>query len=105
MTLPLTWFPMWLRPTCEVLLITELADGSERKYWLTDGPTAASTVGLVRRTSARHRVEEVFQECKGELGVDHFEVRSWHGWQHHMSLVQIAHWFFVREQCCLGTTV
>jgi hypothetical protein len=32
----------------------------------------------VRRASQRHRIEEAFEEAKGEVGLDHFEVRAWH---------------------------
>jgi SRSO17 transposase len=89
----------WVR---ETLLVLEELDGSEVWYCLCHAKPGMELPELVRRASQRHRVEEVFQEAKGELGLDHFEVRSWHGWHHHMTLVQISHWFLVRERRRLG---
>ncbi len=37
-----------------------------------------------------------FAEGKGALGLDHYELRSWPGWHHHMTLVILAHHFLVR---------
>ena len=41
----------------------------------------------------RHRIEEVFEAAKGEVGLAHYEVRSWVGWHHHMTLSLLALWF------------
>ena len=89
----------WVR---ETLVVIEELDGSEVWYCLCRAKPGTETAELVRRACQRHRVEEVFQEAKGELGLDHFEVRAWHGWHHHMTLVQISHWFLVRERRRLG---
>lgn len=50
----------------------------------------------------RHRVEEVLQEGKGEVGLGHYEVRSWVGWHHHMTLSLLALWFLTLEKRRLG---
>lgn len=86
----------------ERLLVMERPDGTERRYCLCHTPENITLVQLARHALHRHLVEEVLEECKGELGMDHFEVRAYHGWHHHMTLVQIAHWFLVREQRYLG---
>ena len=86
----------------ETLVVIETLDRSERWYCLTRCPDDTPLFELVRRAGMRHRVEQVFQEAKGEVGLDHFEVRAWHGWYHHMTLCQIAHWFLVREKRRLG---
>ena len=52
----------------------------------------------MRGRSERHRVEEVFQEGNGEVGLDHYEVRSWVGWLHHMTLSLLALWFLALER-------
>jgi SRSO17 transposase len=52
--------------------------------------------------SQRHRVEEMLQEGKGEVGLSHYEVRSWVGWHHHMTLSLLALWFLVLEKCRVG---
>lgn len=57
---------------------------------------------VVRVGSERHRVEEVLQESKGEVGLAHYEMRSWVGWHHHMTLSFLALWFLVLEQRRVG---
>ena len=44
----------------------------------------------------RWPIETLFEEAKGEVGFDHYEMRSWLGWHHHMLLVSLAHHFLVR---------
>ena len=56
----------------------------------------------VRVHSERHRIEEVFHEGKGEVGLAHYEVRSWVGWHHHMTLSLLALWFLCLEKRRLG---
>jgi hypothetical protein len=46
----------------------------------------------------RWPVELLFETGKGELGMDHYEVRSWLGWHHHMVLLMLAHHFLVWVQ-------
>ena len=82
----------------ETLVVIEELDGSQRWYCLAKAKPGTTLLELVRRASQRHRVEETFEETKGEIGLDHFEVRAWHGWYHHMTLVQLSHWFLVRER-------
>ena len=41
---------------------------------------------MVGAQRQRHRIEEVFEAGNGEAGLDHYEVRSWVGWHHHMTL-------------------
>jgi hypothetical protein len=50
----------------------------------------------------RHQVEELFQRGNGEVGLDHYEVRSWEGWHHHMTLSLLALWFLVLQRNRLG---
>jgi SRSO17 transposase len=89
----------WVR---EKLLIVETLDGSQRWYCLARTSRPVEVGELVRQAGLRHRIEEVLEEAKGEVGLDHFEVRAWHGWYHHMTIVQLAHWFLVREKRRLG---
>jgi SRSO17 transposase len=86
----------------EKLLVIETTDGAQRWYCLARCDASVPLAELVRQAGRRHRIEEVFEEAKGEVGLDHFEVRAWHGWHHHMTLCQIAHWFLVREKRRLG---
>lgn len=47
----------------------------------------------VRLAKLRWRVERDYQEMKGEVGLDHFEGRSWRGFHHHATLCMVAHGF------------
>ncbi|HKB38407.1 MAG TPA: IS701 family transposase [Gemmataceae bacterium] len=79
--------PSWL------LIRRSLGDDPEFKYYVSnaDAETPLSTLALVACT--RCRVEEFFEDCKGYLGMAQYEVRSWVGWHHHMTLVGLAHLF------------
>jgi hypothetical protein len=57
---------------------------------------------LVRVRSCRHRIEEVFRQAKGEVGLGHYEVRSWVGWHHQVTLALLALWFLALERRRLG---
>ena len=57
---------------------------------------------LVRVRFARHRIEEVFGAAKGEVGLGQYEVRSWVGWHHHLTLSLLALWFLVLERIRIG---
>jgi SRSO17 transposase len=71
-------------------------------YTLSHASTAVATKELVRAHAERHRVEETLQEAKGEVGLSHYEVRSWTGWHHHMTLCLLALLFVVLEQQRMG---
>jgi SRSO17 transposase len=77
---------------------------AETKTWYTLSNAAAEVplTELVFAHGERHRVEELFQQGNGEVGLDHYEVRSWEGWHHHMTLSLLALWFLVLERRRLG---
>lgn len=68
------------------------------KYYLSNAPAATPPRTLVWVSGMRWPIESCFAEGKGELGLAHYEVRSWRGWHHHMTLVILAHHFLVRLQ-------
>ena len=81
------------------LLVERPADEPEPvKYYLCDLPKNTSWRQLVATARGRWRVEQDYQQRKEELGLDHFEGRSWTGWHHHVTLVMLAHLFLRREQ-------
>jgi SRSO17 transposase len=86
----------------ETLVIIETLDGAERWYCLAYSPVDVPLSTYVRQAGLRHRIEETFEEAKGEVGLDHFETRTWQGWNHHMALCQLALWFLLREKRRLG---
>lgn len=86
----------------ETFVVIETLDSRDRWYCLAHAAPETSLEEFVRRAGLRHRIEETFEEAKGEVGLDHFETRSWQGWYHHMTLSLIAHWFLLREKRRLG---
>jgi SRSO17 transposase len=84
----------------EELLIEWLEENDEpRKYWLSSlPPHRISFRALVRKAKGRFRVEQDYEEMKGEVGLDHFEGRSWQGWHHHVTLVTLAYAFLMLEK-------
>jgi hypothetical protein len=80
-------------PAVWLLIRRPLGGGQpeEVKYYLSNAPaeTALETLALV--AGCRVRVEEYLEDGKRSLGMAHYEVRSWAGWHHHMSLVAVAH--------------
>jgi SRSO17 transposase len=85
-------------PGPEVWLIIRqnLADPTEVKFYLSNAPANTPLHTFIRMSGMRWPIETIFEEAKGEVGFDHYEMRSWLGWQHHMLLVALAHHFLVR---------
>jgi SRSO17 transposase len=65
------------------------------KYWLSNMPADTPVRRLVRLAKLRWRVERDYQEMKQEVGLDHYEGRSWRGFHHHAALCAVAHGFIV----------
>ena len=82
-------------PGAEEWLLCEWPDGEKAptKFWLSTLPPDTSRKELVRLAKLRWRVERDYQELKGELGLDHFEGRTWRGFHHHTTLCAVAHGF------------
>jgi SRSO17 transposase len=68
------------------------------KYWLSNLPADTDLVTLVRLGKMRWRVEHDYRELKDALGLDHFEGRTYRGWNHHVTLVSVAHAFLTLER-------
>ena len=77
------------------LLLRNDPDG-KIKYALSNAPEDMPLSELVRVSAARWPIERCFQEGKSELGLDHYEHRSWPAWHRHMRLVFLAHLFLLR---------
>lgn len=71
-------------------------------YTLSNAGAEISLAKLVEVHGRRHGAEELFGAGKGEVGLDHYEVRSWVGWHHHMTLSILALWFLQLERNRLG---
>lgn len=68
-------------------------EGEPTKFYLSTLPERSTIKRLVRFAKLRWRVERDYQEMKGEVGLDHFEGRSWRGFHHHAALCAVAHGF------------
>jgi len=86
----------------ERLLVTRTLEVTPVQYYALSNAKRAPLRTLVRVGSERHRIEEALQEGKGEIGLAHYEVRSWVGWHHHMTLSFLALWFLVLEKRRVG---
>lgn len=77
---------LWTRG---LLVRRSLVDG-ERAYFTTWCPAGTGIETLVRVEGHRWAIEDGFEAARNELGLDHNETRSWHGWHRHVSLVMLA---------------
>jgi SRSO17 transposase len=84
-------------PLAPCWLLVEWPEGeaAPAKYFFSNLPTGTPLRQLVRTAKGRWWVEHSYKELKDELGLDHFEGRSWRGWQHHVTLVMLAYAFLV----------
>ncbi len=71
-------------------------------YWLSTAPESATIEDLVRLVQVRWRIERDFQELKDEIGLDHYEGRSWPGFHHHGVLSIAAYAFLAAERARLS---
>jgi len=86
-------------PSEELLIEWPGGTNEPRKYWLSSlSPHQTSFRALVRKAKGRFRVDQDYEEMKGEVGLDHFEGRSWQGWHHHVTLVTLAYAFLMLER-------
>ena len=79
-----------------LVLGRNLEDPTEIKYYFSNAPADMDPSELVRLSGMRWPVEIIFRAGKVEVGFDHYELRSWLGWHHHMLFAFIAHLFLVR---------
>lgn len=71
-------------------------------YALSNASPEVGLRELVEVRACRFWIESAFGLSKGEAGLDHYEVRSWVGWHHHMTLALLASWFLVLERTRFG---
>jgi SRSO17 transposase len=87
-------------PPPEEWLIAEWPEGAEAPtdYWLSNLPQDTEPERLARLARMRWKIELDYRQLKGELGLDHYEGRSYLGWHHHTALVTAAHGFLTLER-------
>jgi SRSO17 transposase len=67
------------------------------KFWLANLADDTSLLSLVRLAKIRWWIEQGYQQLKDELGLDHYEGRSWQGWHHHVTMTMLAFGFLTLE--------
>ena len=91
------WTAVKIRPLREpgkghwLLARRSLAKPGELAYYVCFGPAETTLAELVRVAGTRWAIEECFEEAKGEVGLDQYEVRRWDGWYRHITLAMLAH--------------
>jgi SRSO17 transposase len=78
------------------LVLRRHIETQELKTYLCNAPIDTPLETHVRMSGMRWPIETCFEDGKQLLGMGDYEVRSWTGWHHHMTLVILAHFFVVR---------
>jgi SRSO17 transposase len=83
--------PLWL------LVEWPEDEAAPTKFWFANLPEDASLLSLVRLAKIRWWIEQGYQQLKDELGLDHYEGRTWQGWHHHVTMTMLAFGFLTLE--------
>jgi SRSO17 transposase len=93
------WLRLPLNPPMQegfersLLVRRSMEDPDELSAYTLFAPENTTLAELARVAGSRWRVEIGFEEAKGEVGLSHYEVRSWRGWYRHITLALLAHAF------------
>jgi SRSO17 transposase len=74
-----------------VLIRRNLTSTSKRAYYRAAGPAQTTLVTLVTVTGSRWKIEEGYEQAKGEAGLDQYEVRAWRAWYRYVTLSLVAY--------------
>ena len=91
------WAAVEIRPLREpgkgywLLARRSVSNPEELAYYVCYGPAGTALEELVRVAGRRWTIEECFEEAKGQVGLDQYEVRRWDGWYRHITLAMLAH--------------
>lgn len=78
------------------LVLRRNVESGELKTYLSNAPADTPLETLVRLSGMRWPIETCFEEGKQYLGLGDYQVRSWRGWHHHMTLCILAHFFLIQ---------
>jgi SRSO17 transposase len=91
-------------PTKEVWLVMKRTIGPNPSYsfFVSNAPVSSRLDLFVWLSGVRWPIEQCFEEGKSELGMDHYEVRKYLGWNHHMLISMLSHFFLWHLKIKLG---
>lgn len=89
-----------VKPGDAIWLYLRKYAGGEIKYFVSNAPKELRPEELDRAETMRRPVEQCFEECKSNLGMTHYECRSYPGWMRHMLFVLVAHLFTTQIRTC-----
>lgn len=91
-------------PGKTVWLVIRRTTGANRTYsfFISNAPIGTRLKTFVWLSGIRWAIEQCFEETKTELGLDHYEVRKYPGWRHHMLSCMLAHFFLWHMRIKLG---
>ena len=106
---PMVWeakcVPFWIKDEnglpagpYHLLMSRNVLDAKEVKFFLSNAPAGTALEVLLRVAFSRWRIERMFEDSKGELGLDHFEVRRYGSLCRHLLLTCVSH-LFLAEFC------
>jgi SRSO17 transposase len=79
-----------------LLIARNVEHPDEIKYFVSNAPAATSVSDLLLVAFARWRIERLFEDEKGEIGLDHYEGRRWLGLRRHLTLSNVSYLFLAR---------
>ena len=86
-------------PEERLLVVRRLEQGQPKiSYCLSNASAQVPIEQLTQAQARRQQIEQMLEEAKGEAGLGHYEVRSWVGWHHHMTLALLTLWFLLLEK-------
>jgi SRSO17 transposase len=85
-----------------LLIRRSLGEDPEYAYFITNASSSVRLKTLVWLSGLRWAIEQCFEETKTELGMDHYEVRKFMGWHHHILACMLAHFFLWHLKIRLG---
>jgi SRSO17 transposase len=88
--------------TVWLIIRRTIGDQPVYKYYLSNAATSVRLSLFVWLSGIRWAIEQCFEETKSELGMDHYEVRKYTGWHHHMLVSMLAHFFLWHLKIRLG---
>jgi SRSO17 transposase len=89
-------------PELWLLARRSLAHPEECAYYLSHAPADTALATLAQVAGTRWTVEQWFAEAKGEVGLDHYEVRTWRAWHRHVTLAMLAQTFLAWQRREVG---